>query len=57
MEESVLFPLEKSRVKPGTVLIETMLFPVMGKCGVKSIYSEKAKLFCKIILLVLTLHS
>ena len=25
MEESVLFPLEKTRVKPGTVLIETVL--------------------------------
>jgi hypothetical protein len=25
MEESVLFPLEKSRVKLGTVLIETVL--------------------------------
>ena len=25
MEESVLFPFEKIRVKPGTVLIETVL--------------------------------
>ena len=25
MEEFVLFPLEKKRVKPGTVLIETVL--------------------------------
>ena len=25
MEDSVLFPLEKTRVKPGTVLIETVL--------------------------------